>query len=209
MSRELNNFDPAVAALLQTVVLNASVTPKGLAAPSFSSRRINPDLTFSLPGLGPGKVHISPQFFPTMPKGLTLARIEFEGSPQDDGIEVAAGAHVTGVRLVFAYGTGSIRGEVKIEGGQLPAGTRLQLSLRSGARDTGQFSPYIGIDGRGRFVAENISPGVHELYLEAVSTDSKLDPLPIEPVTQSVTVQNDTEVKVTLVLDLGKKAEPE
>ncbi len=204
-----NNFDPSVAALLQTVVLNASVVPKGLAAPSFESRRINPDGTFILSGLGPGKVYLSPRSFPFMPKGLTLARIEFEGSAQEDGIEASAGAQIIGVRVVFAYGTGSIRGEVKIEGGQLPAGMRLQLSLRQGGRGTAQSNEYIGIDGRGRFVAENISPGVHELYLEAVGTDSKLDHPPIAPVTQSVTVQNDTEVKATLVLDVGKKAEPE
>jgi len=47
-------------------------------------------------------------------------RTELEGLNQEEGIELTAGAHITGVRLVFAYGSGKIRGEVRVEGGSYP-----------------------------------------------------------------------------------------
>ena len=93
--------------------------------PRFSSGQINADGSFRFIGLVPGKARIGLQGFPFAPKGLTLVRTELDGLDQQDGIELTAGAQISGVRLVFAYGAGSIRGEVKIEGGVLPEGNNL------------------------------------------------------------------------------------
>jgi protocatechuate 3,4-dioxygenase beta subunit len=199
-----NNSDPAVAAVLQTVQLYAYVETKGVAAPSFARGQIGPDGSFHFAGLAPGKARIGVQGFPTPPKGLTLVRTELDGLEQPEGIEVTAGAQISGVRLLFAYGTGSIRGEVKIVGGVLPDGTMLQVSIRSAPGDSRHFTRSLETDARFHFVGENIPPGNYELSVRATTPDPKATP-PFEPVKQTITVANGAEVQVTLEVDLGAK----
>ena len=198
-----NNFDPAVAGILKSVVVYAFVAVKGISAPSYATGKINPDGTFQLTGLAPGKAKIGMQGFPVPPKGLTLVRTEFEGMDQPEGIELGKGAQIKGVRLVFAYGTGVVRGEVKIEGGTLPQGVNLVLNLRSPTGDNRRFSRFLEIDSRGHFVAENLPAGTYELFLRAGSKDEK-DAL-FEPVTRAITVANGAEVQATLVVNLAAK----
>jgi protocatechuate 3,4-dioxygenase beta subunit len=200
-----NNFDPAVAASLQSVVLFAYVAPKGVTAPSFSSGKINSDGSFRLTGLSPGKARINVQEFPTPPKGLTLVRTEVEGLVQPDGIEITSGAQLKNVRLVFAYGTGIVRGDIKLEGGALPEGINLRLILRSPPGDSRKFNQYLDIDSRNHFTAENVPPGTYELFLEAVGANHEESPV-FTPVTRPVTVANGMEVQATLVVNLAKKA---
>ena len=202
-----NNFDPAVAAMLQKVLLVAFSSAKG-GAPSFSRGQVNSDSSFSFSGLAPGKVQISVGGFPTPPKGLTLMRTEVDGVDQREGIEVTAGQQITGVHLVFAYGGGTIRGEVKIEGGVLPASLTLMLVVRSVAGDTRRFIRSADVDARGHFVVENIPPGTYELSLRAMGADRTQITSAFEPVTRTVTVESG-EVQVVLVLNLAaKKATP-
>jgi protocatechuate 3,4-dioxygenase beta subunit len=198
-----NNSDPAAAALLQTVNLFTSVQAKGVAAPSYARSQIAADGSFRFVGLAPGKARIWMQGFPSQAKGLTLVRTELEGLEQPEGIEVAAGANVTGVRLVFAYGTGSIRGEVKLEG-SLPEGMILQLNVRSAPGENRQFNRSPEIDARNHFVLENVPPGNYELTLRATTSDHK-DASSIQPVKQNVTVTNGAEAHVTFVLDVTSK----
>ncbi len=201
-----NNFDPAVSAILKAVVLYAFVAVKGVSAPSYASGKINPDGTFQFTGLAPGKAKIGVQGFPVPPKGLTLVRTEVEGMDQPDGIELAAGAQIKGVRLVFAYGTGVVRGEVRIEGGTLPEGTHLTLVLRSPASDNRRFNRNVQIDSRSHFVAENVPAGTYELFLQAVpAVVTKETPPLFEPVIRTITVANGSEVQATLVVNLAAK----
>jgi protocatechuate 3,4-dioxygenase beta subunit len=201
-----NNFDPAVAAILKAVVLYAYVPTKGMGAPSYAAGKINPDGTFQFTGLAPGKAKIGVQGFPTPPKGLSLVRTEVDGMDQPEGIELAAGAQVKGVRLVFAYGTGIVRGEVKLEGGTLPPGTNLALRLRSPAGDNRRFNRYVEIDSRSHFVAENLPAGTYELFLQVVGKDGT-PAADLQPVVRTITVANGSEVQATLVVNLvGKKA---
>ena len=201
-----NNSDPAAAALLQTVSLYAYVEQKGLAAPSYGQGHIGPDGSFHITGLAPGKARLGMQGFPDPPKGLTLVRTELDGMDQKEGIEVAAGAQVNGVRLVFAYGSGSVRGDVKIEGGVLPEGMLLYALIRSVAGEARPFRRQTELDARFHFVLENIPPGNYELVVRGItpSTDTKGVP-PVEFVKQTVTVANGTEVKVNLVIDVTPK----
>jgi len=198
-----NSSDPAVAALLQTVTLATSIQAKGLAAPSYASSQIAADGSFRFTGLAPGKARIFAQGFPTPPKGLALVRTEVDGLDQPDGVELTAGGNVTSVRLVFAYGTGSIRGEVTIEGGALPDGWSLQLTLKS-AGDNRRFIRATEVDGRNRFGFSNLPPGNYELTLRAVSAEQP-EASKTETVKQSVTVSNGAETSVTLVFDVNRK----
>ena len=199
-----NNFDPAVASLLQTVSLFAFSNTKG-GAPSFSRSQINGDGRFSLSGLAPGRVQINVGGFPIPPKGLTLVRTEVDGIEQREGIEVSAGAKITGVRLVFAYGAGSIRGEVRAEGGILPSGLRLQVIIRSATGGARQFS--VVVDARGHFVVENIPPGTYEMSIVTFGQDRTASTY--VPVPRTVHVESGP-VQVVLVVNFAaKKAAPE
>lgn len=202
----MENFDPAATALLQSVSLFAYVDDATrTSAPSYSRAKINPDGSFQLAGLAPGNATIHVQGFPTPPKGLVLVRTELDGVEQAKGIEVTAGAHITGVRLVFAYGTGKIRGAVRIEGGTLPEGTNFTLSLNAVAGGAHRPSRLIEVDARGHFVAENIPPGTYELTLR-----SRTEVPAFQPVTRTITIANGAEVPITIVINLAaKKAGPE
>lgn len=198
-----NNFDPAVTALLKSLVLYAYVTPKGLAAPSYASGKVNPNGTFHFTGLAPGRAKFGMQGFPTTPKGLSLVRTEFEGVEQPEGVDVGTGAQVKGVRLVFAYGSGVVRGEIRIEGGAIPEGTYLLLSLRSPMGDARHFDRLLEIDSRNHFLAEELPAGTYELFLRATTKDQAQTLF--EPVIRTVTVANGAEVQATLVVNLAAK----
>lgn len=200
-----NSSDPAVAALLQTVRLSAYVEQKGSAVPSYGQSQIGADGSFHMAGLAPGKARIGVRGFPTPSKGLTLVRTELDGLDQKEGIEVAAGAQVNGVRLLFAYGTGSIRGDVKFEGGSLPEEVLIRVLVRSAPGDARQFLRQTELDARFHFVLENIPPGNYELVVRRVTQAPGPKPLPVELLKQAVTVANGAEVKVTLVVDLTAK----
>ncbi|MEP6818313.1 MAG: carboxypeptidase-like regulatory domain-containing protein, partial [bacterium] len=201
-----NNSDPAVAKLLQTVTVYAYINPKGLAAPTYGSGPIGPDGSFHIAGLGPGKARIGVRGFPLPPKGLSLVRTELDGLDQKEGIEVAAGAQVNGVRLLFAYGTGSVRGDVKFEGGVLPEGMTIHMIIRSPAGDSRRFYHATDLDTRLHFILEDIPPGNYELVVLGTTpmTDDKGLP-PVEFLKQTVTVANGAEVKVNLVVDVSAK----
>lgn len=199
-----NNSDPAGAALLQTVSLFAYVEQK-TSSPSYGHSGIAADGSFRVTGLAPGKAQLRMQGFPTPPKGLTLVRTELDGL-EKDGIDITAGAQINGVRLVFAYGTGVVRGEVKIEGGSIPDGITLRVVIRSAANEARRFNRVSELDGRLHFVLESIPPGNYEVVVTGVTQTPGARPTPpVEYLKQPITVANGTDTKVTLLVDLAAK----
>lgn len=198
-----NNSDPAVSALLQSVSLYAYVyDTKSTSAPSFSQSKINPDGSFQFAGLSPGFARINLTGFPTPPRGLEIVRTELQGLEQQNGIEITAGARVTGVRLVFTYGTGKIRGELKTQDGDWPEDLGVALSIQAVGGASHPYRRSIEVDARGHFLGENIPPGTYDLRAE-----SRSETPAFEPVTRSITVANGMEVPVTIVIDVIKKDE--
>jgi protocatechuate 3,4-dioxygenase beta subunit len=201
-----DNSDPAVANLLQSVSLYGYVEQKSLGAPSYARAQIGADGSFQIAGLAPGKARIGIQGFPTPPKGLSLVRTEVDGVDQPDGIEITSGQQLNGVRIVFAYGTGSVRGDVKLEPGPPPDGMLLQVVVRSASGEARRFNRMSEIDARLHFVVENIPAGTYELVVRGVTPTPGPKPVPpVEFLKQTVTVANGAEVKVNLVVDLAPK----
>ena len=193
-----NNPDPGLIAGLQTIQLYAA-SSQTERVPSVAVTQINPDGTFTLSGLSPGKVKIGVQHYPAPPKGFHLSRVELDGVAKDD-IEVTSGADIQGVRLVFNHGAGSLRGRVKIEGGNLPEGARFYVTLVQPGQAIQAVPQLIEVDARGQFFADNISPGTYELKarVRLASGDSPRVPT----ATRSVTIAHDVETDVTIVLNL-------
>ena len=202
--------DADVLARISKLELRAFVQSEDLAAPTMAPIRMNPDGSFHVTGLRPGKVRISLAGFGYQTaKGFSLIRVEREGVAQRDGIDVRAGDTVSGVRLVIGYGTGVVRGQVNVQGGDLTPETRLIIRARRLESDSPPATTMA--DGRGRFRFEGLLPGEYEIALNAMSLrpSSPGPPSPgivnRKPVKQNVTVANGIEAEITLVLDLAAK----
>lgn len=197
-----NNQDPAVAAVLQAVSLYAYSERKTLGAPSFARSTIKADGSFKFTGLAPGKIRIAMMGFPAPPKGLTLSRIEVGGIPQRGGVDLTAGAEINDVRLVFAYGGGSIRGTINISAGP-PEGTVFMVMLSTEGSEEGSSKRTVEVDSRGHFFADDVPPGTYELTVFAQLGDRGVPGF--TPVKQMVTITKGNETQVTLNVDLDRK----
>ena len=206
--------DRSVLAKLSTLSVYPNITPTGgktdeLSIPSFSENKINPDGTFRLTGLRPGRLTFNVWAFP-QPKGFMLLRVERGGvEVPREGMEIAAGEQITGVRLVIGYGTGTVRGVVSVTGGQLPEGARLNVSARRVGSPSVGFGGGAEVDSRGRFTLEGLMQGEYELTVRAFVPSASGATGPRFPVVkQTVSVLDSGEVSVSFVYDLSKPVEP-
>jgi len=183
----------------------ASATFPGFGAGGMPSM-IKGDGSFQIAGIRPGKVTF--QVASIAGKTLSVVRVERNGADVSDGIEVKAGEHITGVRVVAGHGTAVIRGQVNVVGGALPEGWRMSV-YATNEKAVGMLGGHAQVDGKGRFVIEGLLPGEYSLSLTAMPSIPGANPgqgiEPPAPVTQQVTVASGAEVQVTLTLDLKKR----
>jgi len=204
--------DPDVLARLPKLELRASVQTEELTPPSTAPVRVNPDGSFLISGLRPGKARI---FLGGIGydavRAFSLLRVERDGTALRDGVAVAAGENVSGVRVVIGYGTCVVRGQLRIQGGDLAPNARLMISARSLNSDGMRRGTLA--DARGRFSLEGLLPGEYEITVSAMSVTPSAAGVPPPPgaisnrtlAKQNVTVANGVETEVTLVIDLGAR----
>ncbi len=190
-----------VLARLPQLQLGAHVETRGTIIPNFvTPSRIGADGSFHISGIRPGKARISLSGYPPL-KGFSILRIERDGVEQRDGIEVAQGEQVSGVHVILGYGTGVIRGQVKVENGALPEGVRMSVYAKPLSAEMYRAKP-AEIDARGRFLIEGLTAGQYELTLSTYDTRPGAN-IRVPPVKQTVNVMSAGESEVTLVLDLS------
>ncbi|HLL75583.1 MAG TPA: hypothetical protein VK421_10000 [Pyrinomonadaceae bacterium] len=207
--------DRAVIQRLSTLSIYANLTPAKpdqLGAAVMGDNKINPDGSFRIAGIAPGKMRLVVGGFP-QPKGFTLLRVERNGvEVPRDGIEVGPGEQVTGVRLVIGYGTATLRGQISlVSNGQpaaLPEGVRLSVSAaRAGAgASAANFGGGATVDARGRFVLEGLMSGEYELTVRAFAPGAP-GAQQYPAVKQTVQMTEGGEASVTVVYDLSKTTE--
>lgn len=182
--------DPAQPTRLTQVALNAIVASDNVGS------RIDPDGSFYFCGVRPGRVKIKAW---GQNEELWLDRVELNGVDfLRDGIEVAAGHNVTGVRLVFRRANGVIRGQVTLLGRDLPPGVRLIVQAR---RLSGDGFFWKETDEQGRFSFTGLPPGEYEIQAgSGIVSRNRAEPLRLSPVRQTVNVTAGEESTVTLVL---------
>jgi hypothetical protein len=204
--------DPKVLSKLSQVNLFAIVRPSGSNAPPMPVGRrpvkINADGGFRIEGLQAGKAMIMVVEPPEM-RGLALGRIEHNGAPAPEGIDVDPGEHVTGVRLILVYGALTLRGELKIVGGALPAGQRFNAVARRVDQPM-QGGRGAEVDARGRFVIEKLTPGEYEVRVAPMFNRDGQQLSPeirrrFSSAKEKVVLTGANQQPITLVIDLSKK----
>jgi hypothetical protein len=164
------------------------------------SARVRPDGTFVAGGLTAGIVNFNVETMNS--KGFNLVRVERDGVPQPNGIQIQNGEHVSGVRLVMTFSNGSIRGVVRIENGTLPPTARMMIQITK-AGEQGQFARGAEVDARGHFLIEGLAAGTYELRAGAYSPEMQRQRVrPPMSAKQIVIVNEGAAAEVTLTLDL-------
>jgi hypothetical protein len=161
---------------------------------------IAPDGSFEIGGLRPGLVSIFMGSTQSVPFTRTfINRIEHDGGLLNQSFEMKTS--LSGLNIVIDYGTGVIRGTVKLEGTDAPLTDSILAIIckREGGRD----QTFTQVDARGHFEIRNLAPGPFELTLNF----SSLTPRPrgIPPQKQIVNVTKGAETEVTFVVNLGPK----
>lgn len=189
---------------------------------------VAPNGTFRVAGLAPGRVslNISEANNPGPFSGLQVLRLEKDGAELTAGLEVAQGEQVSGVRLHVAYGTSSIRGVVRVEGGTLTPGMRLMVMARrtdgaSGGGRGGGMMP-AQVDAQGQFQIERLVAGTYEVTAQAMgggfgggtggrgggqqAGQPTQQQVRIAPASQTVVVGNNATQNISLTLNLAAQA---
>jgi len=201
--------DPKILSRLSQINLRAFTRPSPGSAPPMPTMggftKVNADGSFRLRGLQQGKVQISMMPMP----GLALTRVELNGAPQREGVEIQPGENITGVKIVVTRASLSLRGEVKLVGITLPQEQRLFVSARR-TDQSAQISSSAEVDARGQFVLENLAPGEYEVRVNPVFSPNlgRQDPQMMRAfsrVKQNVTLSGDNQAPMTLVVDASQK----
>jgi hypothetical protein len=196
--------DAAAYAKLAELRLHVYVRTDGVGATFGHTSIINADGSFRIGGLTAGIANFSLNSTDgTMPVNFSIMAVERDGVAQPRGVQINADEQqVTGVKIVLKYGTGSVRGEVKVENGPLPAGSRLMVWLRKTADPDSGFRPYV-TDLRGHFLIEGVSAGEYELNVQANSPTG-----PASSTKQIITVTDGNVTDVVVSLQLKPSPEP-
>jgi protocatechuate 3,4-dioxygenase beta subunit len=200
--------DPAILSKLSQIEVFANVRSEELSSPSGMRANIGPDGGFALRGAPPGMARLSIIFRAETPR-FSILRIERDGVPQREGVQINPGEQVTGVRLVIGAGTNIVRGQLRVTGGALPEGAIIVVNAYRAGTDIANGRSR-QVDAGGRFVIEGLTPGEYELKLSvffpqgSTPETGKLTER-ISKQTQAVTVGGNQETQVTFVVDLTPK----
>ncbi len=200
--------DPAIRAkLTQMSVYAQNTTPDQMIMRFGGNANINADGTFRIGGVLPGKVRITRGTY-NAPKGLSLLRVELNGTELTSDLEIGSGENISGVRLVFAYGSSVVVGHVEIKGGPLPETMRLSVAARRDSGGSGNrtaVAQRAEVDSRGQFLIEGLATGNYIISVSAFSMTPPVagaaPPKPLRAET-TVTIGTNARQEVTLILDL-------
>lgn len=204
------NADPAIVNMLPKLMIIADTASDGLMSSSVHTF-VKADGGFRLTGIRPGKVSLTSFMHDGGPAALRLLRIERNGIELRDRVEIRSGEEISGLRLVLGSGSSVLRGELKVEGGQLQ-GINLHVLYRLTNSDPQRFYQ-ADLDARGHFVINGLTPGEYELTIGPMSVEISgegggrlMNRMPT--VKQTVVVGAGADTAVTLVMTLKPEPPP-
>ena len=154
--------DKAARANLQKARLFASVFEEGVSGDDSQSSEIAQDGSFRIRALKAGTL----AFSLSNHGRFQIVRIERDGIVYPKGMRIKDGEQISGVRLIINYGSGTIRGIFKVEGGTLPQNSVMHVSLRRLGEEQDSLNTFHAssqVDARGNFFMEGVIPGTYEL----------------------------------------------
>jgi protocatechuate 3,4-dioxygenase beta subunit len=129
--------------------------------------KVNADGSFRIAGLRPGKFYLHPVADP-FSSVFWIKRVELGGQGEriiTDGLEIGPGENVSNVRVILSYGSRTLRGEVKIIGGDLPPHMGIYVYLyRLNKSESGNTQSAF-VDKRGQFAFSDLIPGEYEVRM--------------------------------------------
>ncbi len=148
---------------LAPIWISVHLRNEGLGFTSNQPAQIKPDGSFRIGGLLAGNVTFSVgSWGPTgNAKVITISRVERDGGVQPNGIQVQTGERISGIRIVAAYSSGSIRGVVKVENGTLPPSGDLVVGLNKVGDANWNSGGGTAVDARGHFLIEGLAAGTY------------------------------------------------
>jgi protocatechuate 3,4-dioxygenase beta subunit len=168
-----------------------------------SSAQVNPDGGFVIEGLRPGKVSIFVGANGPNSSGFAMTRVEHNGVVQGREIDLPRGQDLSGLRIFVTYGTGVIRGQIKVEGGVFPSDALIFI-IATRPNESNPFNTQA--DSRGRFLIKGVPPGTYEVMMQIANFGGGQLVLTREvrrPQRQTVTVADGADTEVVFTLDLG------
>ena len=138
-----------------------NIAPVGVSRPSM----IGSDGSFRIAGLSPGAAGFRlTSSEPRSRSDFIISRIERDGVFQPRNVvEIKEGEEIAGLRIVVVYGTGTVRGSVKLDNGPLPTGQLIVRLIKTG-ESSYALRPQL-VDARGHFIFEGVPAGTYEVKL--------------------------------------------
>jgi protocatechuate 3,4-dioxygenase beta subunit len=204
--------DKRALAAVSRLFVTGFVQPSGSGIQTFvgvASSPIAADGSFQLDGLKPGKVSLNVNGSGSIDsRSITVSRVVYERDLPNGQLDLPAGQNISGVRIYLAYGTGIVKGEVKVEGGTLPTDAFLFVALQR--ENQLVRPPNAQVDARGRFIITGIPAGTYDAVLQIISLGPATNLPRGFPRTQrqQVTVSDDSELQITFTIDLTPKEGP-
>lgn len=200
----------AVLAGISRLIVSGFSMPNSTGIQTYANNttsQIAADGTFQLEGLRPGKVTLSIGAFSSAEsRGYTISRVVADHELSNRQLELAPRQNVSGVRIYLQYGSGVLKGEVKITGGTLPPDVAMTVYVERENQPRVASSP---VDARGRFVLSGIPAGTYEAILQIFSVGPTNLPAGFPRMQrQTVSVSEDSEPQITFTLDLPRKEGP-
>jgi len=197
--------DKVVLAGLSQLWLQIYVRSEDNMSGGYQRTPINPDGTFHVAGLQTGTATFSlGNADYSQSKGYSFARAEQDGVMQPRGVAIRAGEPVSGLRVVFTYATGVVRGNVNIANGPLPIGARLMVRLAKVGEPSPGLRPQEA-DSRGHFIIEGVPAGSYDLFVSTFIQGSRQRPPSAK---QSVNVAEGGITDVSVTLDISPRPNP-
>ena len=179
---------------------------EGTQAGLGSVSAIAADGGFRFGGLPPGAATFnlsSPD--PQIRSGFIISRIERDGVVQPrTGAEIKEGEVIAGLRIVVVYGTGTVRGSVKLDNGPPPSGTNLMVRLIRPGDGSFAIRPQ-NVDARGYFVFDGVPSGTYEVNVIGFIPQLRGRQPTVK---QSVTVTDGIATEVQLVINTDPETPP-
>ena len=193
--------DKSVLVRLAQSRVETVTSSEGTNIGTVSYTNINPDGSFQVGPLQAGKATLRlGSRDRNVPAEFALLSIDLNGVDKSGGIQIKAGENVSGVRLVVGYGTGTIRGTLRTEGGTLAIGTYVGVAF---SRPGNPFTiAWSRVDARGRFAFERVPPGNYDLAVTAYLDNRRVT------ARQPVVASDGTITEVTVTLNLNETPPP-